>query len=132
MFRRKSQTLPSSPVDYPVGTYVSTEKGYFYISSSNKRFRFISKRVLDSWSPSRVVQTSEAAVVNYRIIAKMGFRSGSLIHNIADGKIYLVESNKRRHVTSPDVLERLGASRKDVVSVSLNEVTLQELGDDLN
>lgn len=132
MFRRKKRTsLPTTPTDYPNGTYIKTEKGYFYIANG-KRYRFISKRVLDSWHPHRVVETTEAAVSRYRVAAKMGFRNGSLIHNIADGKIYLVSDNKRRHVTSPDVLERLGASRTDVVSVSLAEIKLQELGDDLN
>lgn len=132
MFRRKKkQTLPSGPLEYPAGTFIKTEKGYFYIAGPNKRFRFTHKRVLDSWLPARVVETQEAAVGSYRIVAKMGFRNGSLIHNVADGKIYLVESNKRRHVMSPDVLERLGASRNDVVSVSFDEINLHEVGDDL-
>lgn len=131
MFRRTTKSLPTTATDYPVGTFIRTEKGHFYIAGPNKRFRFIHKRVVDSWFPVRIVETSEAAVGNYRIVAKMGFRNGSLIHNIADGKIYLVESNKRRHVQSPDVLERLGASKVDVVSVSLDEINLHEVGDDL-
>lgn len=132
MFRKKKsqKPLPTKQTDYPSGTYIHTEAGYFFITGS-KRYRLISKRILDSWVPHRVVETTEAAVQHYRIAAKMGFRSGSLIHNLADGKIYLVSDNKRRHVTSPDVLERLGASRADVVSVSLTEINLQELGEPL-
>lgn len=133
MFRSKKTTsLPSKPVVYPVGSFISTEAGYFYIAGISKRFRFLSQRVMDSWSPHRVIETSEAAVKNYRIAAKMGFRNGSLIHNIADGKIYLVEANKRRQIVSPDVFERLGASRNDVVSVSLAEINLHEAGEELN
>lgn len=130
--RRTRTDLPTKPVVYPVGSFIETEAGYFYISGSAKRFRFLSKRVLDSWAPHRVIETTEAAVKNYRIAAKMGFRNGSLIHNIADGKIYLVEASKKRHITSPDVLERLGASRNDVVSVSLAEINLHETGEELN
>lgn len=133
MFRRRpTRSLPSKPVKYPVGSFIVTETGYFYISGPSKRFRFLSQRGIDSWSPHRIIRTTEAAVANYRIVAKMGFRNGSLIHNIADGKIYLIEGTKKRHVTSPDVLERLGASRGDVVSVSLAEINLHETGEELN
>lgn len=131
MFRRKKPqtTLPTKPVVYPVGSFIETETGYFYISGPIKRNRILSKRILDSWAPHRVIETTEAAVVKYKAWGKLPFRNGSLIHNIADGKIYLVESGKRRHITSPDALERLGASLKDVVSVSLDEINLHEEGE---
>jgi hypothetical protein len=88
--------------------------------------------LLDSWSPHRVVRTTEAAVANYRIASKMKYRNGSLIHNLADGKIYLIEDGKRRHVQSPDALERIGAVRNEIISVSLNEIQLHEIGEPLN
>lgn len=129
MFRRSQQvTLPTEPTEYPNGSFIETELGYFYIFSNSKRMRFISKRCLDSWNPQRIIVTSEAAVSKYRISSKMKFRNGSLIHNLGDGKIYLIESGKRRHVTSSDALERIGASRSEVVSVSLDEIKLHELG----
>lgn len=129
--RRRKRSLPKVPVEYPVGSFIETEAGYFYIVSSSKRYRFLSKRGLDSWNPHRVIVTSEAAVSKYRIVTKMKFRNGSLIHNLADGKIYLIEENKRRHIINPDVLERIGASVKDVVSVSLEEINLHEEGEPL-
>lgn len=129
--RRKTPRLPTSEVSYPLGTFLKTEKGYFFIFSENRRLRFLSKRGIDSWSPHRIVETTEAAVGKYKIYSKMKFRNGSLIHNIADGKIYLIESNKRRHITNPDVLTRIGATRKDVVSVSLDEIRLHEEGEPL-
>jgi hypothetical protein len=131
MFRRYQQTTPTEPVEYPIGSFVKSELGYFYIFSNSKRMRFISKRVLDSWSPHRVILTSEVALEKYRVSSKMKFRNGSLIHNISDGKIYLIEEGKRRHVTSPDALERIGAGRSEVVSVSLDEVKIHELGEEL-
>lgn len=132
MFKQKKQNLPSSPTDYPVGTFIKSEKGYFYIASNYKRFRITTKRVLDSWSPPRIALTTEAAVSKYRIVAKMGFRNGSLIHNFADGRIYLIADNERHHIISPDVLTRLGATREDVVPVSLPEIKLQNEGDSIN
>jgi len=131
MFRKKSN-LPETPVEYPIGSFIKTEKGYFYIADNTKRYRLISERVLASWRPHRVIVTSEAAGSKYRIAAKLKFRNGSLIHNIADGKIYLVVEGKRRHITSPDVLVRIGATSKEVVSVSLDEIKLHEEGVPLN
>lgn len=128
VMRRKTPPLPSEPVVYPAGTFVETEKGFFYIHSGDKRYRLITKRVLDSWNPHRVVKTTEAAVSKYRIAARMRFRNGSLIHNLADGKIYLIEDSKRRHVTSPDALERIGARYDEAITVSDKELKLHSEG----
>lgn len=134
MFRKTTRTLPTKPTEYPAGTFIETEKGYFYIATANKRYRIISKRVLDSWAPPRVVKTTEAAVGKYRIAAKMKFRNGSLIHNIADGKVYLVVDAKRCPMVSPEAFERIGAerSRKFVTTVSLAEINLHELGEEIS
>lgn len=131
MLKRQKKKTPSSPVDYPLGSFVESEIGYFYILSLNRRIRLTSKRVLDSWNPHRVILTSEVALSKYKISSKMKFRNGSLIHNLADGKIYLISDGKRRHITSPDALERIGAVDKDVTSVSLDEIQLHELGEEL-
>lgn len=130
---RRQRELPKTRTDYPAGTFIKTEKGYFYIFDSNRRHRALSKRVVDSWNPPRVVETSEAAVAHYRISSKLRFRNGSLIHSIADGKIYLIVNGKRCHMVSPEAFERLGVSpnRRDVMSVSLDEVNMHELGEDI-
>lgn len=125
-------TLPTTPVEYPSGVFIHTEKGYFYIHGEGKRMRCISKRVLDSWSPQRVIETTEAAVVKYKITSKIRFRNGSLIWNLSDGKMYLIENGERRHITSPDVLTKIGATEKDVVCVSLDEINLHPEGESLN
>lgn len=128
---RKTQSLPTTPTKYPVGTFVETEKGYFFIATESKRYRIISLRALQSWSPHRVVKTTEAAVENYRVAAKLRFRNGSLIHNLSDGKIYLIENGLRRHVVSPDALNSIGAHYNEAVTVSQDEIKLHELGEDL-
>jgi hypothetical protein len=133
MFKKKIQVvLPDGPLEYPIGSFVRTDKGYFFILSNSKRLRFITKRVLDSYSPLRVILTSEEALSKYRVSSKIKFRNGSLINNMGDGKIYLIEEGKRRHVTSPDALERIGASTSDVVLVSLEEIKLHEIGEELS
>lgn len=131
MFRARAKSLPSTPVEYPIGTFIETEKGYFYIATPAKRYRLLSERVLVSWRPHRLVKTTEAAVQRYRISAKMKFRNGSLLYNLADGKLYLVEEGKRRHITNPDVFPRIGATTREAVTVSQTELNLHELGEEL-
>lgn len=134
--RRKRIDPPTEPLEYPSGTFIRTEKGYFYIVNQTKRYRLITERAVKSWSPQRIVETSEAAVSKYRIAAKMKFRNGSLIWNVSDGKIYLIESGKRRWVVSPDVFIRLGLdpskTMKEVIWVGREEINLHELGEDLH
>lgn len=135
MFKRnKSNKLPSKPIDYPIGTFIETEKGYFYIAAPLKRYHLISKRTLDSWNPPRVVKTTEAAVSRYRVAAKMRFRNGSLIHSLIDGKVYLIENSLRRPLVSPEAFERIGSHVRDksIVTVSAEELRLHQLGEELS
>jgi hypothetical protein len=126
--RSKSQSQLSN---FPTGTYVHSEKGYFYIVSPTKRFWFTTNRVLESWAPQRIVETTEQNLVKCRIGAKMKFRDGSLLWCQADGKMYLVSDRKIRHITSPDILSGLGVSHKDAVWVSEDEINLHDLGESL-
>lgn len=129
--RSAKKPLPTEPVEYPVGSFVKTEKGYFYILSTNKRLKIISGRVLDSWNPPRIVETSEAAVQRYRVSAKLKFRNGSLIHNLADGRLYLIVEGKRCQVVSPDALTRIGAKWGEATTVGIAEINLHEEGEPL-
>lgn len=116
--------------EYPQGTFIKSEKGYFYVLSSARRLRFTSTRVLDSWAPQRIVEVSEsdAAVSKMRVAGKMKFRNGSLLYCQADGKMYLVSDNKIRHIRSPDILSGLNMRRQDAVWVSYDETQLHEEG----
>lgn len=133
MRKRKSKKirLPKTPIVYPSGSCVKSEAGVFYIRNG-RRFRIPTQRVLDSWAFPRIIITSEAALSKYRVAGRMGFRDGSLIYNIADGKIYLISDNKKRHITSPEALERIGADIHDATRVSDYEASLQEEGNTLN
>lgn len=139
MFRKKNATPPTTPTEYPAGSFIKTERGHFYIAAPGKRYRIVSQRVLDSWSPQRVVTTTEAAVAKYKIAAKMKMRNGSLIWNLSDGKIYLIENGKRRWLKNPDWFFRLGLDPSDlkfnmkrITLVSLDELNLHPEGEDLN
>lgn len=134
MLKSKSRRLPTEPTEYPIGTFLHTEAGYFYIAAEGKRYRLISKRLLDSWKPIRVVETTEAAVKNYKTFAKMKFRNGSLIHNLADGKIYLIVKGMRCQMVSPEAFERLGTTPNDksITTCSLEEIMLHNEGEPIS
>ena len=113
--------------------FFETEKGYFYAFSNTQRYRFISKRVLDSWNPYFIskIKEDDPAVQKMKVVAKMKFRSGSLLYCQADGKMYLISNNKARHIKNPDWLEGLGLTNKDAVWVSEDEINLHEIGEPL-
>lgn len=96
----------------PSGLIAETEAGYFYIKGK-KRFKFVSDRAKDSWSLP-IIKTKESIISSCTISGTLGFRDGTLVKDISDGKIYLISDSKRRHVTDPDVLEWLGVKPIDV------------------
>jgi hypothetical protein len=114
----------------PSGMIAKTEKGYFYVKGE-KRFRFISDRARDSWR-LRTAETSELAMSNYKIVGIVGFRDGTLIKDISNGKIYLIVDNKKNLVVDPDDLKALGFTKNDIVLVSKKEADFQKEGETLN
>lgn len=131
MFRRKKAELPDSPVVYPAGVCVHTDRGWYLINKDGKRYRITTIAILRSWNFPLVVETTEAALSKYPVaITKLGFRDGSLLHNIADGKMYLASGGKLRHITSPEVLRLLGNPKPVVVSDA--EIKLMRQGEELS
>lgn len=129
--RKKPRTraeLPTAPVEYPSGICVKTEKGAYLIQKDGKRYRIPTKAILDSWNFPLTVDTTEAAVSNHPLaVLKVGFRDGSLLNNIADGRIYLVSAGRLRHVVDPEVLNRLG--NPTPVTVSDAEIKMMKQGE---
>lgn len=129
--RPKSIQIPliTSPTNFPSGLAVKTESATYWIKDG-KRFKLISERAEKSWSFPTVLAT-ESAVSSMKIVGKLGFRDGTLIKNIADGKIYLVSQNKRRHIMDPDSFNKYGLDRSSIIEVSDMEANMHDLGDSL-
>lgn len=129
--RKKPRTraeLPTEPVEYPSGICVKTEKGAYLIQKDGKRYRIPTKAILDSWNFPLTVDATEAAVSNHPLaVLKVGFRDGSLLNNIADGRMYLVSAGRLRHVVDPEVLNRLG--NPTPVTVSDAEIKMMKQGE---
>jgi hypothetical protein len=82
----KSTLIISSPTNFPSGIAVKTDKDTYWIKDG-KRYRLISDRAAKSWSFT-TVNATESALTGFKIAGKLGFRDGSLIKNLADGKMY--------------------------------------------
>ena len=62
----------------------------------------------------------------------MKFRNGTIIRSFIGYETFLIEQGKRRRITDPIWLSRLGQSESDVIIVSAKEFELHEQGEDLN
>ena len=130
MFKKQQQTQPiSSPTVFPSGLAVKTEKATYWIKDG-KRFKLISDRAEKSWMFS-TVKATESAVAGMKLVGKLGFRDGTLIKNISDGKMYLISQNKRRHIKSPDSFILYGLDRSSMIEVSEMEADMHDIGEDL-
>lgn len=125
--------LPEPPrirTDYPFGTCVQTETGYWLIRDK-MRFKIPTERTLASWS-FNIVPSTESAVKHYKTAGKLGFRDGTLIKNAANGKMYIIAANKKRHITNPDFFDNTLIDRAKMVEVSDYEAELHEDGEVLS
>jgi hypothetical protein len=129
LFKHTQSTLITSPTNFPSGIAVKTDKAVYWIKDG-KRFKLISDRAAKSWAFT-TVNATEASMPNIKVAGSLGFRDGTLIKNIADGKMYLVSQNKKRHIISPDVFDKFGLDRSKIIEVSAAEIAAHELGEDL-
>ena len=125
----KSILIVSNPTNFPSGIAVQTDKATYWIKDG-KRYRLISDRAAKSWCFT-TVNATEAALSGIKLAGKLGFRDGSLIKNIADGKMYLVSQNKLRHIVDPDIFIKYGLDRSNLIEVSEAEIKAHDLGETL-
>ena len=125
----KSTLIISQPTNFPSGLAVKTDKATYWIKDG-KRYKLISDRAAASWSFT-TVNATEAALSGIKLVGKLGFRDGTLIKNIADGKMYLVSQNKLRHIVDPDIFDRYGLDRSNLIEVSDMEIKAHDIGENL-
>ena len=119
----------SQPTNFPSGIAVKTNDATYWIKDG-KRYKLISDRAALSWLFT-TVNATESALSGIKLVGKLGFRDGTLIKNIADGKIYLISQNKRRHIVDPDIFIKYGLDRSNIVEVSDLEINMHDLGENL-
>lgn len=135
MFRKKTSKYDNyvyhseSPLQYPAGTCVKTDKCTYFIMKDGKRYRITSDNVELSWRFPLTVITSESALSNYPVaLSKLPFRDGSLLNNFADGKLYLVSEGLLHHITDPRFLDRIQRNRDDAMVVSDADIKIMKVG----
>ncbi|NCV43156.1 MAG: hypothetical protein EBW12_06755 [Actinobacteria bacterium] len=130
LFKNTSSiSIVSQPTNFPSGIAVQTDKATYWIKDG-KRYRLISDRAAKSWCFT-TVKATEAALSGTKLVGKLGFRDGTLIKNIADGKMYLVSQNKLRHIVDPDIFNRYGLDRSNLIEVSEAEIKAHDIGEAL-
>jgi len=129
LFKNTKNVLITSPTNFPSGLAVKTDKAIYWIKDG-KRYKLISDRAAKSWMFT-TVNATEAALSGIKLVGKLGFRDGTLIKNIADGKMYLISQNKRRHIVDPDAFDTFGLNRSMVIEVSEAEANMHIIGENL-
>ena len=133
MWKRKNnniQEIVTNPTIFPNGFAISDGKNKYFIKSG-KRYKLFSDRASESWG-FKYVLVSQNAYKSIPLGGTLGFRDGTVIKDISDGKIYLVENSKKRHIVSPDFFEKYGFSRDWIIEVSQKEASLHKNGDDID
>ena len=92
----KPKLTISFPIEFPSGIAVKTDIATYWIKD-NKRYKLISDRAAMSWRFT-TLNATESALAKVKLVGKLGFRDGTLIKNIADGKII------KNKIIGPDAL----------------------------
>ena len=121
---------PLVPTAYPSGVAVSDGINTYFIKNG-KKYRVISDRALESWGFS-VWYGSPESLSKTVLGGILGFRDGTVIKDISNGKIYLVVNSKKQHITSPDVFTKFGIDIESILLVSHKEAELHKDGEPIN
>lgn len=131
LWKKRQKSLPTEPVRYPAGIGLSTPSGDYFLNKDGRRYKFPTKKVFDSWALPLVVTTSDIAVSKYPVaVTKMSFRDGSLLHNIVNGRMYLVTGGALCQIVAPETLEKLGLTMNDATVVGQADVAHMKIRKD--
>jgi hypothetical protein len=103
--------------------------GEYYYINGKYRHPITSAKVLESWSFPFIVDTTEEFLKEYSRTSRLGFRDGTLIHDIGSGKLYFISKRLRRQVKSPEFLAGMQLSPKDAILVSSEEANIHKDGE---
>jgi hypothetical protein len=126
-FHKKSTKITKDAPFVPSGL-IGSNAGSFYYVKGNKRFKFVSERAMQSWCLP-VLKVNASFLNKLTSGGTLGFRDGSLVKDISDGKIYLISDSKRRHVVNPDVLQWIDT---EIIDAGQKEVLVHQEGESID
>ena len=126
-FQKKQIKVVKDAPFIPSGL-IGSNAGNFYYVKGNKRFKFVSERAMKSWCLP-VLKIDAAFLNKLASGGTLGFRDGSLVKDISDGKIYLISDSKRRHVINPDVLRWIDS---EIIDAGQKEVLVHQEGEPID
>lgn len=122
---QKKQAKQIKDAPFVPSGLIGLNAGSFYYVKGNKRFKFVSERAMKSWYLP-VLKIDATFLNKLSAGGTLGFRDGSLVKDISDGKIYLISDSKRRHVVDPDVLQWIDT---DIIEAGQKEVLVHQEGE---
>jgi len=123
-FKKQQPQVLKISKQIPSGLIAQTDQGYFYIKGQ-KKFKFVSDNAMRSWNLP-VIKTTSDILNKYVSAGILGYRDGTLVKDISDGRIYLISDSKRRLIVEPEVFEWLPG---DIKEVGRKEISIHTQGD---
>lgn len=123
----------SSTLDkvYPDGTLVKSDtRNRVYLIGKNKRRPILSERLFNlrkfKWSDVKFL--SDRDLAKYSLDKPLTYPDGVLVK--AEGpEVYLIENDKRRHISSAILFNRMSLKWKDIIQISQAELLAHPLGE---
>lgn len=112
---------------FPNGVLVENDQ-LIYRVSGNTLHPLLSWRAAVSWGQP-IIQAEY--IYDYELSElKIGFRPTTIVQSVVDGKIYFIEGNKKRLITTPDFWD-LGFNEFEIIIVSQDELEFHKNAEDI-
>lgn len=113
------------------GTLIkSYSRDRVYLVENNKRRPILSQQLfnLRKFNWKNVISLSDRDLAVYPLSMAVAYPDNSLIKG-SGPEVYLVEQEKRKHITSPSVFENKGFKWKNIITVSNEELLSHPIGE---
>lgn len=117
---------------YPDGSLLQVQgtPGVYLIQNGKKR-PFLSRTAfISNYDPKKIIIVSKSDIDVYENGFPIKFANYSLIKS-PDGRIYMIDGNQKRYITSPEVFRNIGFNPDEVIDVTLQDLSLYEDGEDI-
>lgn len=118
---------------FPDNTLVKSEnRDRVYLLEKNKRRAILSQQLFEirKYNWNNIVSLSDRNLAVYSLVSPLTYPDGSLIKGPGP-EVYLVENEKRRHITSPALFQNKNFNWKNIIKISEEELLAHQIGESL-